>query len=116
MQDETLKQLGRIHTVSEFRQSYRLARESGFENINVDLIFALPDQAMEAWHYTLNEVISLKPEHISAYNLVMEETTPFYEWWQSGELHLPTEDTRSGYVPAYNRDSHNTRIYTLRNL
>ena len=95
MQDETLKQLGRIHTVAEFLQSYRLAREGGFENINIDIIFALPDQTMEAWHYTLNEVISFEPAHISAYNLVMEETTPFYEWWQAGELHLPTEDTEA---------------------
>ena len=95
MQDETLKQLGRIHTVDEFLQSYRLAREGGFENINIDLIFALPDQRMEAWHYTLNEVISLEPAHISAYNLVMEETTPFYEWWQAGKLHLPSEDTEA---------------------
>ena len=95
MQDEILKQLGRIHTVAEFRQSYDLARKGGFENINIDLIFALPDQMMDAWRDTLNEVISLAPDHISAYNLVMEETTPFYEWWQAGELHLPSEDTEA---------------------
>ncbi len=95
MQDETLKQLGRTHTVTEFLESYYLARESGFENINIDLIFALPDQKMEAWHHTLNEVISLNPAHISAYNLVMEQDTPFYEWWQAGELHIPTEDTEA---------------------
>ncbi len=95
MQDETLKQLGRIHTVDEFRQSYHLAREDGFGNINIDLIFALPEQTMDAWHHTLSEVIALEPEHISAYNLVMEETTPFYESWQAGELHLPTEDTEA---------------------
>ena len=95
MQDETLKQLGRIHTVPEFLHSYHLAREYRFENINIDLIFALPEQSMETWHYTLNEVISLEPEHISAYNLVMEEDTPFYEQWQTGELHLPPEDTEA---------------------
>ena len=95
MQDETLKQLGRIHTVAEFLESYHLAREHRFENINIDLIFALPDQTMDAWHHTLNAVISLEPTHISAYNLVMEETTPFYEWWQAGELHLPSEDTEA---------------------
>lgn len=95
MQDETLKQLGRIHTVSEFLESYHLACEHGFENINIDLIFVLPEQQMEAWHHTLNEVISLEPEHISAYNLVMEEETPFYEQWQAGELHLPPEDTEA---------------------
>ena len=95
MQDDTLKQLGRIHTVDEFLESYHLAREGGFENINIDLIFALPDQTMDTWHHTLNEVITLKPEHISAYNLVMEDTTPFYEWWQAGELQLPSEDTEA---------------------
>ena len=95
MQDETLKQLGRIHTVAEFLESYHLAREHRFENINIDLIFALPNQTMDAWHHTLNAVISLEPTHISAYNLVMEETTPFYEWWQAGKLHLPSEDTEA---------------------
>ncbi len=92
MQDETLKQLGRIHSVTEFLESYHLARDGGFENINIDLIFALPEQTMEMWHDTLNGVIALTPDHISAYNLVMEEATPFYESWQAGELHLPTED------------------------
>ena len=95
MQDETLQQLGRIHTVDEFLHSYQLTREHGFENVNIDLIFALPDQAIEAWQHTLNTVISLEPEHISAYNLVMEEATPFYEQWQAGELHLPSEDTEA---------------------
>ena len=95
MQDEILKQLGRIHTVDEFLQSYRLARDAGFENINIDLIFALPEQTMDVWQRTLNEVIALEPDHISAYNLVMEETTPFYESWQAGELHLPPEDTEA---------------------
>ena len=95
MQDETLKQLGRIHSVAEFLESYRLARENGFQNINIDIIFALPNQTMDAWQETLSGVISLDPEHISAYNLVMEETTPFYEWWQAGKLHLPTEDTEA---------------------
>lgn len=95
MQDETLKQLGRIHSVAEFLESYHLARDGGFENINIDLIFALPEQTMEMWHDTLNGVIALAPDHISAYNLVMEEATPFYESWQAGELHLPTEDTEA---------------------
>lgn len=92
MQDETLRLIGRIHTVNEFLYSYRLAREHGFDNINVDLIFALPEQTMEEWQHTLNETISLEPEHISAYNLVMEEATHFYDWWKSGELILPSDD------------------------
>ena len=99
MQNETLQRLGRIHTVEEFLHSYQLVREYGFDNINIDLIFALPEQTMEAWQHTLNETISLEPAHISAYNLVMEESTPFYEWWKVGELVLPSEDTEGGYVP-----------------
>ena len=95
MQDETLRQLGRIHTVDEFLHSYRLAREHGFDNINIDLIFALPQQTMGEWQHTLNKTISLEPEHISAYNLVMEESTPFYDWWQSGELVLPSDDSEA---------------------
>ena len=111
MQDETLKQLGRIHTVAEFLESYQLARENDFQNINIDLIFALPDQTMEAWHYTLNEVISLAPEHISAYNLAMEETTPFYEWWQAGKLHLPAEDIEADMF-QYTLDTLTAHGYT----
>ncbi len=95
MQDEILHQLGRIHTVEEFLHSYRLAREYEFDNINIDLIFALPKQTMKAWQHTLSETISLEPEHISAYNLVMEKSTLFYEWWKAGELVLPPEDTEA---------------------
>jgi len=95
MSDETLKQLGRIHTVTEFLHSYHLSREFGFENINIDLIFALPNQTMAAWQYTLHAVIALAPAHISAYNLIIEETTPFYEWSKAGELPLPSEDTEA---------------------
>lgn len=92
MQEDMLRQLGRIHTVDEFLHSYRLARKHGFDNINIDLIFALPLQTMKEWQHTLRDTISLEPEHISAYNLVMEETTPFYDWWKSGELALPSDD------------------------
>lgn len=95
MQDEILRQLGRLHTVDEFLHSYQLARKFRFDNINIDLIFALPKQTMEAWQHTLRETISLEPEHISAYNLVMEESTPFYDWWKAGELVLPPEDTEA---------------------
>ncbi len=95
MQDETLQQLGRIHTVEEFLHSYQLAREHDFDNINIDLIFALPNQTIEQWQHTLLETISLEPEHISTYNLVMEESTPFYDWWKSEKLVLPSEDTEA---------------------
>ena len=94
--NEELRLLGRIHTYEEFLQSYTLAREMGFENINVDLMSALPGQTEESWQRTLREVLSLKPEHISAYSLIIEEGTPFYHRFGPGageERLLPDEDT-----------------------
>ncbi len=92
MDDTTLSRIGRIHTVSEVIHSYQLARELGFGNINLDLIFALPSQTVDRWKYSLNEVVALSPEHISAYNLMFEEGTAFYESWQAGKLkRIPEE-------------------------
>lgn len=71
--------LGRIHTWEEFLDSYRLARAAGFQNINIDLMSALPGQTLSSYTDTLKKVIALEPEHISAYSLMIEEGTPFYE-------------------------------------
>ena len=86
---EELKMLGRIHSYEEFLQSYRWAREAGFSNINIDLMFAIPGQTGEAWRQHLHQVAELNPEHISAYSLIIEEGTPFAQ----RELDLPDEDT-----------------------
>ena len=77
--DGELAMLGRIHTYREFEESYFLAREAGFQNINVDLMAALPEQTEESFKKSLRKVVSLKPEHISVYSLIIEEGTPFYE-------------------------------------
>ncbi len=77
--DRELACLGRIHTWKEFEENYFLAREAGFSNINVDLISALPEQTPQSWRQTLEKVLKLEPEHISAYSLIIEEGTPFYE-------------------------------------
>lgn len=92
--NDQLKLLGRIHTYEEFVSNYNLAREVGFDNINIDLISALPGQTLEDWKETLENVISLHPEHISAYSLIIEEGTPFYEIYGKGqgENLLPTEE------------------------
>ena len=74
-----LKALGRIHTWETFLESYRMAREAGFQNINIDLMSALPGQSAYTWRKTLQKVTELRPEHISAYSLIVEEGTPFYE-------------------------------------
>lgn len=93
--NEELQALGRIHTYEEFLESYRMARECGFSNINVDLMSALPGQTVESWLETLKQVIGLKPEHISAYSLIIEEGTPFFEKYgeDRGEGILPDEDS-----------------------
>lgn len=82
--DEELRILGRIHTYEEFLDTYRLAREKGFGNINVDLMSAIPGQTVEGWEDTLRKVVKLGPEHISAYSLIIEEGTPFYEIYVKG--------------------------------
>lgn len=79
--NEELKILGRIHTWEEFLQTWNMAREIGFTNVNVDLMSALPGQTLESYEETLRKVLALKPEHISAYSLIVEEGTPFFEWF-----------------------------------
>ena len=88
-EDRVLRTLGRIHTWQDFLESYRKARQAGFENINVDLMCAVPGQAYKDWIRSLRTVAELGPEHISAYSLIIEPGTPFAE----RELDLPDEDT-----------------------
>ena len=77
--DKELKYLGRIHSYDSFLKSYQRARQAGFKNINIDLMSALPGQDVHSWKNTLKKVMMLRPEHISAYSLIIEEGTPFYE-------------------------------------
>jgi len=93
--EEELKELGRIHTYKDFLQSYQLAREYGFTNINVDLMSGLPKQTIDSYKTTLKRVCALKPEHISAYSLIIEPGTPFFEKYGSeeGAQLLPGENT-----------------------
>lgn len=92
--DEELRRLGRIHTFGEFTQSYGLAREAGFFNINVDLMSALPGQSQGTYERTLHTVCGMEPEHISAYSLIVEEGTPFFEKYTgAGASALPDEET-----------------------
>ncbi len=99
--NEELKRLGRIHTYEDFRQVYQWAREAGFTNINVDLMSAIPGQTLESYEETLRKITCLEPEHISAYSLIIEEGTPFYERYGEGRHteELSDEDTeRQMYV------------------
>ena len=94
--DKELRLLGRIHTYEEFLEAYHMARDCGFANLNVDLISAIPGQTVESWRHTLEKVIALHPEHISAYSLILEEGTPFYKKYVEEENEegpkLPDED------------------------
>lgn len=88
MNDEELKYLGRIHTSKQFAENYQAARRVGFENINIDLMSALPGQTTASWLDTLNKAAALEPEHLSAYSLIIEEGTPFWNLYgddRSGE-------------------------------
>ena len=96
--NEELRKLGRIHTWEEFLDSFHQARIAGFTNINVDLMSALPGQTVDSWRKTLEKVLELKPEHISAYSLIIEEGTPFYEKYEDhSELLPPEEEERQMY-------------------
>lgn len=84
--NDELKILGRIHTWEVFLQTWNMVREVGFTNVNIDLMSALPGQTLESYKSTLRKVLALKPEHISAYSLIIEEGTKFYEWFgEEGE-------------------------------
>ena len=80
--DEELHQLGRIHNYKQFLGSYELARRVGFDNVNVDIMSAVPKQTLMSYETTLHRVTKLAPEHISSYSLIIEEGTPFYEWYR----------------------------------
>lgn len=89
-EDEELARIGRIHSYRDFLESYRLAREAGFGNINVDLMAALPGQSVDSYRRTLERVTALSPEHISAYSLILEEGTQLYV--NQSSYTFPTEE------------------------
>lgn len=91
-QNRHLLTLGRQHTVELFDEAYDLAREAGFTNINIDIIYALPEQTLEDWEATLVHVIEKRPEHVSAYALGLEEGTLLYEMVENRELEPAGED------------------------
>ncbi|MEG1291766.1 MAG: radical SAM family heme chaperone HemW [Lachnospiraceae bacterium] len=100
--NQELKHLGRIHTYQEFLENYDLVRKAGFHNVNLDIMSALPNQTLDDWEDTLKEVVKLRPEHISAYSLIIEEGTPFYQLYAEEEQRrergeepqfLPSEET-----------------------
>jgi oxygen-independent coproporphyrinogen-3 oxidase len=101
--DEMLKCLGRIHSSADAVRSFEAARGAGYDNVNADLIFGLPDQSAALWEADLREVLSLRPEHISFYDLQLEEETPLYEDVMSGRLEALSDiEDRKMYHAAVN--------------
>ncbi len=99
--DRCLAALGRIHTAADFVDNFRLARECGFDNINIDLMFAIPGHTMAVWEDTLRRTVALSPEHVSFYSLQIEEGTPFYDMFLAGEIEqIPDETDRKMYHRA----------------
>ena len=90
--NELLKSIGRIHTYEEFINTYNLARKIGFNNINVDLMIALPNQTIQDIKENLEKITKLNPEHISVYSLILEEGTPFYNKYNENKIKLPDEE------------------------
>lgn len=87
-----LQVIGRIHTYEQFLESYTLVKEAGFDNINIDVMSALPYQTVDSYIASLQRIISLNPTHISAYSLILEEDTPLYDMVEKDNLPLPSED------------------------
>jgi oxygen-independent coproporphyrinogen-3 oxidase len=92
-QDPLLIGLGRIHSLHDFLEGYEAARRVGFNNINIDLMFGIPNQSMEDWIETIENVIKINPEHISSYSLIIEDGTPFKKLYDENKLNIVEEDT-----------------------
>jgi len=112
--------LGRCHSYEDFLETFHGARRAGFSNINVDIMSALPGQGMESYVSTLKKVLALSPEHISAYSLIIEEGTPFFEWYTKEEKELPQlpseEEERAMYeITGRMLEEHGYHRYEISN-
>jgi oxygen-independent coproporphyrinogen-3 oxidase len=92
--DEDLIRLERVHKASEIGRAVELAREAGFGNLNLDLMFALPEQSLRAWKQNLDRALALAPEHLSLYCLTIEPNTSFYKKQLRGQLALPDDEAQ----------------------
>lgn len=94
MNDDLLASIGRIHTARQAEEAVFLAREAGFENLNLDLMYGLPGQTCAQWTQTLERAMALEPQHLSCYSLIVEEGTPLFDAVQAGNCaSLPDEES-----------------------
>lgn len=92
IQNNILLEIGRIHNFEQFLETYKLAREIGFKNVNIDLMIGIPNQKIKDLKESLEEILKLQPEHISVYSLIVEDGTMLAKKIQIGELNLPSEE------------------------
>ena len=101
--DDVLKTLGRLHNASEAAEAFLIGRSAGFDNIGIDLIYGIPGQTDEQWNETLEKVVCLRPEHVSAYSLSLDEGSRFRREIEAGRFALPgDEQTAAMYERAVN--------------
>ena len=117
LNDKDLKLLGRLHDVAEAKAALKLAMNN-FERVSLDLIYARPDQTIEAWRRELGEALTFGTDHLSLYQLTIEPATPFFTLYKNGSLHIPDEDlaaelfeatqemTQAAGRPAYEISNH----------
>ena len=110
LDNNLLNLLGRRHQASEATQAFKTARQAGFENVNLDLMYGLPNQSMDQWSQTLDSLIELAPEHISLYALTIEEGTPMHRWLEHGQIPEPDPDLAADMY-QYARESLATAGY-----
>jgi oxygen-independent coproporphyrinogen-3 oxidase len=84
--ESLLERLGRIHTRDQVHRSYEILRAAGFDNVNIDLMFAIPGQSLELWDRTIDEALRLGTEHLSCYEVIYEDDTPLYEQLKAGQF------------------------------
>ena len=118
LDNNILKEIGRIHTAEQFYENYKNIRKAGFENVNVDLMFSLPNQTLEIFEDTIYKILDLEPEHISCYSLILEEDTKFYNMYKKG-LFKPVKDEldREFYYKAIELfEKNNYKLYEISNF
>lgn len=118
LNNDILKNIGRIHTAEQFYENYNNVRKVGFENVNVDLMFSLPNQTLEIFENTIYKILELQPEHISCYSLILEEDTKFYDMYEKG-IFKPVDDEldRKFYYKAIDIfEKNNYNLYEISNF
>ena len=91
LDEKLLDRLGRVHSRDMVFRSFDVLRRAGFDNVNLDLMFAIPTQTMEVWRNTLNEAVAMQSEHLSSYEVIYEDDTPLFHQLQAGEFSVDEE-------------------------